>query len=308
MHRTMRIATATLAVGVALLAALAAGLGVFARGDGTFASVTSARGETYEMATNGVYAHSAKQLVAEGIGWDVFTLAVVAPALLIAAVVVGRGSFRGTLMAAGLFGYFAYLYLEYAVTWAFGPLFPLFIVLLAGSVLGLIGTGALVAEAGVTDRFTDAFPRRGWAALSIGMGLLLTVMWIGRIAAAMAAEVPALHGETTMTVQALDLGLVVPVAVLTGVAALRRHPAGLAASAAFAVMFTAMSAAIGAMLVSASIVTGALELPPLVIFGLATAAGLAVTVRIFASVQAAGQAGRRASAHPLTQAAKLPIA
>lgn len=307
MHRTMRIATATLAVGVALLAALAAGLGVFARGDGTFVSVTSARGEVYEMATNGVYANSAKQLVAEGIGWDVFTLAVVAPALLIVAVAVARGSFGGTLMAAGLFGYFAYLYLEYAVTWAFGPLFPLFIVLLAASVLGLIGTGTLVAEAGVADRFTEAFPRRAWAALSLGMGVLLTVMWIGRITAAMAAEIPALHGETTMTVQALDLGLVVPVALVTAVTALRRHPAGLAASATFAVMFTAMSAAIGAMLVSASIVTGTLELPPLVIFGLATAAGLAVTVRIFGSARAAGQAGRRASAHFLAQAAKLPV-
>ena len=72
-----------------------------------------------------------------------------------------------------------------------------------------------------------------------------------------------------MTIQALDLGLVVPASVVIAVLALRRNPAGLAAAAAFAVTFTAMSAAIGSMLVSAWLVTGNLELPPIVVFGLA---------------------------------------
>ena len=41
--------------------------------DGALATVTSARGETYDVATTGVYANNAMQLVAEGVGWDVFT-------------------------------------------------------------------------------------------------------------------------------------------------------------------------------------------------------------------------------------------
>ena len=66
----------------AAVAGLASGLGVFARGDGSFQIVTSVRGVTYEMATNGVYAFNSRQLVAEGIGWDVFTLFVAVPATL----------------------------------------------------------------------------------------------------------------------------------------------------------------------------------------------------------------------------------
>jgi hypothetical protein len=92
---------------VALLAGLAAGLGVFARGDGAFESVTSARGEMYDLATSGVYANNALQLVAEGVGWDVFTLLVAVPALAVAAWLVARGSFRGTLAAAGMLVYFS---------------------------------------------------------------------------------------------------------------------------------------------------------------------------------------------------------
>lgn len=121
-HSPWRPALAALAGGVALLAAVAAALGVFARGDGSFVTVTSARGEVYEMATTGVYANNALQVVAEGVGWDVFTLAVAAPALLLAAFGTWRGSSRAALIATGLLGYVLYLHLEYAVTWSFGPL------------------------------------------------------------------------------------------------------------------------------------------------------------------------------------------
>ena len=54
-------------------------------------------------------------------------------------------------------------------------------------------------------------------------------------------------------------------------------------SAAFAVTFTAMSAAIGSMLVSAWLVTGVLELPPIVVFGLAAAGGLVIGLRMYAA-------------------------
>lgn len=274
---------AALTGAVALAAGIAASAGVFLRGSGATEVVTSPRGETYEMATDGVYAYNAMRVVAEGIGWDVFTLAVVVPALLFASVWVARGSFRGRLVAAGLLGYVAYMYLEYAVTWAFGPLFPLFIAIYAASLIAVLWIGAELAADGLGDRFASTFPRRSWALLSLGMAVLLTALWLQRIAQGMAGP-PILHGETTMTVQALDLGLVVPAAVLIAILALRRWPPGLAAAAAFAVMLTAMCAAIGSMLVSAWLVTGVLELPPIVIFGVASIAGLVIGTHMFRSV------------------------
>ena len=93
------------------------------------------------MATDGLYAYNALRLVAEGVGWDVFTLIVIVPALLGLTLWVARGSFRGRLVAVGLLGYFAYMYLEYAVTWAFGPLFALFIAIYAASLLGIVWIG-----------------------------------------------------------------------------------------------------------------------------------------------------------------------
>jgi hypothetical protein len=182
-----------------------------------------------------------------------------------------------------MLGYFLYMHLEYAVTWTFGPMFPLFIATYGSSLVGIVAVAALIAVAGVRDRFDERFPRRRFAALNIAMALLLTAMWIGRIADGLAAETPALHGEVTMTVQALDLGLVVPVLLMGAIAALRRIPVGMAAAAAFAVTFLTMSMAIAAMMVSASIVTGVLQLPPIVIFGLAGIAGLLLVARIYGS-------------------------
>lgn len=307
---TLRRAAASLCAIVALLAGVAAALGVFARGDGTFAPATSALGEAYQIAVGGVYAGSSRQLVAEGVGWDVFTLLVAVPILLVAASFVARGSFRGSLVAAGMLGYFGYMHLEYAVTWSFGPMFPLFILIYGSSLVGIIVLASLIADAGIRDRFDDRFPRRRIAALNIGMAFLLTVLWIGRIVDGLAAETAVLHGETTMTVQALDLGLVVPVSILVAVGAMRRSAAGMVAAAAFAVTFVAMATAIAAMMVSATIVTGTLQLPPLVVFSLAGGAGLLLVARIYRSaapVAPSALADRRATPANTRATATRPV-
>ena len=122
---------------IGILSATASAIGVFARGSGASAPGTSIRGEQFSYATDGVYAWNAVRAVAEGVGWDALTLFVAAPALLVAAVFIARGSVRGRLAAMGILGYFAYQYLMYAVFWALGPLFPLFVLLYPLSLVGI---------------------------------------------------------------------------------------------------------------------------------------------------------------------------
>jgi hypothetical protein len=200
-----------------------------------------------------------------------------------------------------MLGYFAYMYLEYAVTWAFGPLFPFFIAIYAASLLGIFWISASLVAEGIGNRFDERFPARPWAVLSVGMSVLLTLLWAGRIATGLAVESPVLHGETTMTVQALDLGLVVPASVLIAMLAWRRHPVGRVAAAAFVVTFIATCAAIAAMLVSAWIVTGVLELPPIVVFGLAAAAAAAIGLRMYRSATPERDARGRGTLRPTVQ-------
>jgi hypothetical protein len=67
-------------------------------------------------------------------------------------------------------------------------------------------------------------------------------------------------------VQALDLGLIVPLALFTGVAAWRGSAVGYLLGSIVAVKAVAMAAAICAMLLSAWAYEGKLEVAPLAIF------------------------------------------
>lgn len=305
MSRNSRIGMAALCAGVALLAGIASALGVFARGDGTVETVINPRGVAYEMVTDGVYAYNAQRVVAEGIGWDLFTLFVAVPALLVAALLDARGSFRGRLFAVGLLGYIFYEHLEYAVTWAFGSLFLLFVVIYAASLAGMVWIGVSIAREGVAGRFSDRFPRRSWAVLNVAMASLLTLLWLQRIAGALGGDLAGggLTSETTLTVQALDLGLVVPTSVFIAVLAWRRSPAGYALATAYSVTFVAMAAAIVAMLLSAWAVEGTLAVPPLAIFGVAASAAVALGARMYDSVVSARHDSQPAAVHTAPAAA-----
>lgn len=272
---------------IALLAAVASAAGVFLRGDGATASTTSILGEHYEYATSGVYRYNPERMVAEGVGWDLVTLFVVVPAMLLLLPLLRRGSLRGRLAAIGLLGYFFYQYLMYALMWAFGPLFVLFVVLYSASLWAGAWVVSTIPLAHLKERFSERFPHQGMAILSIGFAVLLLLMWSARIASGLSGDLAGamLLGQPTMIVQALDLGLLVPLSVLTAVMLWQRRPVGYLLSTALAVKATVMALAISAMLLVAWRVEGELEVAPLLIFALATLASLWLGIRMFRSIK-----------------------
>lgn len=280
---------------VAGLTAITAGLGVFARGDGSTRTVTSVRGETYEMVTTGVYANNSERVVAEGVGWDLVTLALVVPLLILALPALRRGSVRGRVVALGALAYVFYQYLMYALSWAFGPLFLLFTVLFSSAAAGItwLATDLRASDAVPADeRRAARFPGRAMAIFSWVVAAGLSAMWLARIVAGWQGdwERASLEGETTLVVQALDLGLLIPLAVLTGVLTWRRLPWGYVLGPVFAVKALTMSAAITAMLLSAWVAEGAAEVAPLLMFGAATLVSLGLAVRMVHSVGSRGGA------------------
>jgi hypothetical protein len=287
MNKNRRIELVILCLAAAILAGSAAAVGVFFRGGGLVETVLSPRGELFQMIMSGVYSYNAQRIVAEGIGWDIFTLFAAVPALLLSLVWLARGSLRARLFALGILAYLFYQYLMYSVTWAFGPLFLLFVAVYAISLVGIVRIVATISTKELASRMGDRFPALGMGIFSLAMAALLIIMWLARIAAAMSGKIDGvLLGQTTLTVQALDLGLVVPLAVFTGVTALRRRPIGFLLSSAVVIKGVAMAAAICAMLISAWIVEGVLEVMSFIIFAVATAVALWLAIRIYRSVQA----------------------
>lgn len=283
--RTYR-ALAALCLAIALVAGVASAIGVFARGDGSTASAVSIRGEEYEYATTGVYAYNAERVVAEGVGWDALTLFAAVPALLACVPFIARGSLRGRLAAAGICGYLVYQYLMYSVFWAIGPLFPVFIVLYPASFAAIVWIVSTIDVPALPGAFTERFPRKSIAIFSGVMAVQLVLMWVPRIASALSGDFAGanLLGTPTLSVQALDLGIIVPLALATAVLSWKRRPVGYLLAAVFSVKGVTMSGAIVAMLVSAWIVEGRLEVAPFGLFLLATLVAGAIAFFVFKSM------------------------
>lgn len=284
---------------VAGLGAVASGAGVFLRGDLSTIPFTTVRGELVDTLTDGVYRFNGLQVAAEGVGWDAVTLTLVVPALVLTLVAVWRGSLRAELLATGLLAYFVYQYGEYATYLAYGPLFPVYVAIVA---LSLCGIGLLVGSleiARLPDRFGPGFPRRAVIGFGLFMAILLTAMWLPLIAQTFdETTVATLGGGTTLVVQAFDLGVLVPLGLLTAIALRRRLAVGYLLAAVVVVKGMAMGTAIAAMLVVEASATGVVQAVPIVGFALIAVVSLAIASRVFGSVR---PETKRASVEELAQ-------
>ena len=277
-----------LCTAIALMAGAAGACGVFLRGGSETREVVSVRGERYEMVDEGIYRHNSLRMVAEGVGWDIVTLFGAVPALIGVLPFLVKRSLRGKLFAVGLLGYLFYQYLVYAIGWAFGPLFLLFVVIYAASLAAIVWIVSSIDLPTLPNSFTERFPRRGIAVFCAAIGLLLLVMWLGLVVPALGGETDGLLlGQTTLVVQAMDLGLIVPIAFYTAGLAWRRKPLGYLLAPALLVKAVTMALAICAMLLLAWSAEGSLEVVPLVIFTLMAAAATWLSVKAFRSMRIA---------------------
>jgi hypothetical protein len=284
-----------------ILAAIASAAGILLRGDLETRVFTTLRGDAVEYLTDGAYRFNGINMASEGIGWDLVTLLVVVPALALTLPSLLRGTLRGTLLAAGFLVYFLYQYAEYAVGLAYGPLFPVYVGIIALSVSGLALLLSRVDIAALPERFGPHFPRKAMVAFGLYMAILLGGMWVPLIAGTLTAtSVPQLYGGTTLVVQAFDLGVLVPLGLFTAVTVYRRLPVGYLLSAVVIVKGASIALGIVAMLVVEWLTTGEPQLPPIIIFGLTSIAGLAIAVRMYRGIDTRATAAIRPAASAAT--------
>jgi hypothetical protein len=150
-------------------------------------------------------------------GQDIVTLA--ASVLLLPAMRAAKnGSARGLLAWIGLLGYMVYAFTGAAFAYGFNELFLLYIALFAISIAALVAClgGTNVIE--LQQRFDPATPRRPVALFLGFIAVVLNVSELGQIVQALSAgTVPNLiarSGGAGNFVYVLDLGAVVPLAVL----------------------------------------------------------------------------------------------
>jgi hypothetical protein len=222
-----RMALTWLILLIGLLALFAAGMGVFYHKPGQPYTYTNHRGETVMINGQGLYYYDTVSMAAQQQGNDVVTLTVGLPLLALSAWLALQGSLRGRLLLTGTLGFFLYTYMSMAMLTSYNVLFLVYVALFSLSLYAFILSMMSFDLEELPRHFSERLPR-GWiAGLMFLVGGFLVLAWLGRIVPPLLhGGAPALENTTTLVIQAMDLGLIAPLAMLSGLLLLRRSAWG----------------------------------------------------------------------------------
>ncbi len=210
-----------------VLALFAICAGLFYDTPGEPYAYTNHRGETVMINGHGLYFYDTVSLAAQSQGNDLVALVVGLPLLAISTWLAFRGSLRGHLLLTGTLGFFLYTYMSMSMLTAYNALFLVYVVLFAASLYAFILSIMAIDLADLPRHFSPRL-RHGWiAGLLFAIGGFLFLAWMGRIVMPLLNGVdPALENTTTLVIQAMDLVLIVPLVILSGILLLRRSAWG----------------------------------------------------------------------------------
>lgn len=234
------------------LALIAAAAGVFWQGTGESYPFQTLRGETVQIRGHGLYAFDTVNSSSQEIGQDVVTLILGIPLLIAGVVLTRKGSLRGRLLLTGALGYFLYTYGAMSFLTAFNPFYLLYVALFSLSLFGFILALSGLDPVFVTEHVSDKFPRRTIASYFIIVAAFLSLAWLGLVVPPMFSGQPpaGLESAITMVIQSLDLGVIVPTALVTAILLLQKRPWGFTLATVVLLKILSMGAALIAMIIN----------------------------------------------------------
>lgn len=212
---------------IGILALIAASAGLFYKFPGESYPYTNHRGESVMINGQGLYYYDTVSSAAQVQANDLITLIVGLPLLIVSAWLAFRGSLRGRLLLTGTLGFFLYTYMSMATLASYNSLFLIYVAIFGLSLYAFILSMMSFDLKTLPQSFSEQLPRKWIAALMFLVGGFLSLAWLGRIVPPLLKnQTPALENATTLIIQFMDLGLIVPLAFIGGFLLLRRNAWG----------------------------------------------------------------------------------
>jgi hypothetical protein len=264
---------------IGLLSLFAAAEGLLNQTLGSPYAYTNHRGEMVMINGHGLYFYDTVSMAAQAQANDLVTLFVGLPMLGISSWLAFHGSLRGRLMLTGTVGFFLYTYMSMCMLTSFNALFLVYVAIFALSLYAFIVCMMSFDMKALPDHFPARLPR-GWiAGLLFLMGAFLSLLWLGTIMPPILQnQTAALDNTTTFVIQAMDLALIVPLAVLSGILLLRRSAWGYLLASVFVMKVTVLGLAVSAMGINMTLAGTPDSLALVVAFMVITVLNLAVAV------------------------------
>lgn len=241
-----------LVVCIAVLAVISCLAGLFSNGGGGLHEFLSINGETVQLYGIGLYQNDSVSVASQGIASDFVTLILGIPVLFISLYFANKNSFRARILLTGILGYFLYTYMSYVFLWMYNRFFIIYVILMSLSLYAFVLSMLSFDIEKIGSHFKQKLPVRLLGGFQIFIACAICMLWLGKIAPSVfEGAVPVgLEHYTTLVIQGMDLGFVVPAAFLSGILLLRRRPFGYLLSSVIIVKGITMLTAISAMIIN----------------------------------------------------------
>jgi hypothetical protein len=271
---------------IIILSLISAGLGVFWQGEGRAYEFQTLRGEAVMIQGHGLYGYETVSIAAQAVAQDIVTLLVGIPLLIVSMFLFRKGSLRGKLLLSGTIAYFLYTYASFLFGAAYNILFLLYTALFSLSLFAFILSLMAIDIAAISNSFSTRLPHRSISVFLFIVGIFLLIAWLGRIIPALLANQPpyGLESYTTLIIQALDLGLVVPAAFLSGILLWKKHAWGYLLSSIILIKGATLAIAVTAMAVNMIRIGVEVSIGETLMFPLIALAAILMMIKLMKSV------------------------
>jgi hypothetical protein len=214
---------------IVILSIVATTMGIFSNeGRGQY-EYTSIRGKSVMIYGKGLYKDMSAEVAPQGIAQDCVTLFIAIPLLIISFFKAQKESLKGKYLLAGMLGYFLVTYLFYTVMGMYNVMFLPYVILMSASFYSFILVILSFDTSALQNSFRASTPVKMTGGFLVFCSVVIGLLWLSIIVPPLLNRtiIPLqVEHYTTLIVQGLDLGILLPAGFISGVLLIRRKRFG----------------------------------------------------------------------------------
>lgn len=272
---------------IAILSLVASAYGLFSNqgpGEHTF---TSLEGLTVSIYGKGLYSQDSVSMAVQARAQDAVTLLLGIPLLIISLYLARYNSIKGRLLLTGTLGYFLYTYLVYTFIAMYNSFFLLFVLLMSLSFFAFILAMLSFDMNELKKAFDQKLPVKFIAGVLLFLGAAVGMMWLGRIVPPLVNGNPnsSLEHYTTLVIQGIDLGILIPASVVSAVMMIQKKPFGYLLSSVLTIKMITLLTALTAMIIGQAFAGVQMSVVEMALFPLFNLITIVSLVLIFKNIK-----------------------
>jgi hypothetical protein len=231
---------------------------------------TSIFGQEVTIYGKGIYQNDSIATVAQGIAQDYVSLILGVPLLIFSLWMFNKGTLKGKLLLMGTLGFFLYTYMSYSFLWTYNALFLAYVASMSCSLFAFILTILTIDINHLKDQFNAKMPLKFIGIFQIFIGFSVFMLWMGKIIPSLTnGIVPVgLDHYTTLVIQAMDLGFVVPTAILSGILLMKKNNFGYLLSSVVIIKGVSLLTSLSVMIINQALAGVKMGITEIIMFPL----------------------------------------